>query len=255
MKYGTETGLEYMPRINNYIAKVRPEKNENTDISIILISSMNYKMKSYGPRELLKLNCGRTFIDYQIQTIRNVFPTSEIILSVGQDADKIVRNKPYKLKIVENQLWETTNNAEYARLALNASVTEKVILIDSDVYFDLVAIQHLQKIKSSCFIYDESDRLPDDEVGMLVIDGNTTVFSFQHKAKWCHIAQLVGDDLEYFKKLLADKNRKKQLLFEVFNSLVDRKHIPAERTLSKVIYRVETSRDFEKIKNETQRME
>lgn len=239
-----------MPRITNHIAKVYPDKVPE-DMSIILIGSMNYKMKSYGPKPLLKLNCGKTFIDYQIQTIQKVFPNAEIILCVGQDADRIVKNKPYKLKIVENQRWEETNTTEYARLALNSCINNRVVLIDSDLYFDTVILNQIKNVKHSCLYYDDSGRLPPDEIGITIAQGYATYFSFKHDTKWCHVAHFVNDDVTVLRNILADKNRRRYFLYESLNIFVEKRPLRVERSESKTLYRIETSRDLEKIKNET----
>lgn len=242
-------------KYNSYIAPVRPISTDYNNTSIILLGSMNYKMKSYGPKQLLKLNCNKTFIEHQIGCIKTVFPKSDIILSIGQDADKVIKNKPDNLKIVENQLWETTNEVEYARLALNATNAKHVIIINSDVYFDTDVLNQIKGVPYSFLLYDDSGRLPENEIGLTIAEKYVTYFSYKMMSKWCHIAQLYNDDIAILSNILSDKTRKKQYLSEAFNSFVEKRPIKAERILSSKLYRIETSKDLEKIKNETKNID
>lgn len=244
-----------MKKYSRHIAKVYPDRDETSTISILLLGSMNYRMKSYGPKNLLKLHCGRTLIEYQLQTIKTVFPLSEIILSIGQDADKVIRNKPFNLKVVENQLWEVTNEVEYARLAMNACINNKILLINSDVYFDNVILNQIKNASISTIYYDDSGRLPDNEIAITVAENYATYFSFKHETKWCNMLYLENEDVNLFRNIVSDKQRKKQYLFEAINAMIEKKPIKAERSQSKVIYRIETSRDLEKIKNEVKNID
>lgn len=242
-------------KYNSFTAPSKPTK-VHEELSIVLLSGPNYKMRSYGPKQLLKLHCGKTLIEYQIHALQTIFPNTELILSVGEDADKVIKNRPPNLKIVENQLWQETNEVEYARLALNTTLSSRIIIINSDVFFDLEILKQIKSTDKSCLFYDDSGRLPDNEVGITVADKDfATIFSFKLPSKWCHIAQLVNDDIKIFKNICADKARKKQYLFEAFNAFLERRTIRAVRSLSTKTYRIETSRDLEKIKNEAKNID
>lgn len=66
---------------------------EKSDISVILLTSPNHKTKNYGPKSLLRLTAGHTILEHQVSTIRTVLPESDILLCVGDDSDKIIKER------------------------------------------------------------------------------------------------------------------------------------------------------------------
>src|SRR6266480_1865662 len=103
------------------VAPTRPNgiigRNEGLSV-IILSASAGYRMRSYGPKCLLKDKYGLTLLENQTQIIRQNYSNSEIIVVGGFEIDKVYRNKPQNVHLVESSNFEQTNEVEEARLGI-----------------------------------------------------------------------------------------------------------------------------------------
>jgi choline kinase len=231
------------------IAPTRPSNVDRDNITVIILAAnIGYGMKSYGPKSLLNINEKETLLEYQIGIIRNTFPKADIILVVGFLADRIIRKCPLGVRIVENQFYENTNEVAQLRLALNCTLTENVLIIKDDIVFNLETFREISKDKS-CVIYDSKQQIDSDNIGVTVVDGNATTFSFDIDSKWCHIAYLTIKDLKIVKNLCANKDNSRLYLFEILNMLLHRvDKIKAIEPKNMEIIKIDTSRDLEKLR-------
>lgn len=235
----------------NYVTTVRNRTNvEIEKTSVILLTSNNYKMKSYGPKPLIKLMANTTLLEHQLKTISAAIPNVDTFLCVGEDADKIIKYRSNKLRIIENQNYESTNEAEYIRLALNAVTTDKVIIIGGDLYFDVEVLKHLNDINESCLVYDSLNRMKDSEIGMTVVENKATIFSYKIPTKWCSIVSLIGKDIEYARSILLDRTRSRCFAFEILNTLIDKFPMRADEVRSAKLFKIESTKDLESLQNE-----
>lgn len=217
---------------------------------VVLSSSIGHRMKTYGPKSLLKITESQTVLDLQIQTISMVYPNSEIVLVVGFEADKVIKRTPENVRIVENQLYQTTNTIEEARLALNNVVNDKILIIHGDLLFSCEAIDNLTK-DGSCAVVDSHNQIAEDEVGVTVVDGNATVFSYGISRKWCQIVYLCGKELKYFKSFCCDREKRKLYVYEGLNSILDKNGIiKAIEPKDMSIVKIDSAKDFKEIKDE-----
>ena len=107
---------------SRHVIPIHPRKSDKykQQMSVVILAAgMNYRAKSYGPKCLLTDKNDITLLSLQINNIRAVYPESEIILTVGFEADKILKKVPSDVRIIENQLYENTNTIEEIRLSLN----------------------------------------------------------------------------------------------------------------------------------------
>lgn len=188
---------------------------------IIPAAGMGHRMKSYGPKCLLRVNNEETIIEKIISNVKKTFSFCEIIVVVGFEADKIIKKLSPEIRIIENQLYETTNTIESVRLAIHNSVYSNVLIIHGDLVFNINSIKDITE-GGSCVVIDSRKRFKNDEVGVTIIDNHIANFAYGLESKWAQIAYLENQDLEMFKTLCFDRKRKKMFTFEVFNMMLDR---------------------------------
>lgn len=199
----------------------RPGKNIDTDgLSIIVLcGNMGYRMKSYGPKSLLTFPDGTTVIDKLLENIQANFPHAELVVGVGFQADKVMSNIHQGVHVVENQLYETTNDLEEVRLCLNVITNNNVIIINGDLIFNNVALDKLTK-KGSTVIVNKN--MNNTEIGVTIVDEEVTIFAYDLPTKWCNIVYLTGPELVTFKKICKDREKSRWFIFEALNMIIEK---------------------------------
>jgi choline kinase len=188
---------------------------------IILAAGAGSRIKSNEPRSLLKIG-SHNLIEHQISVINNTFNNPEIIGVFGVSFDKIIKKLNGKLRIVENQLHETTNNAESLRLAINNSMMDNILFFHGDLYFEQQMFDNISFTKSFLLI-DNGDHFNEYEVGVTTESKKVSILSYGLNDKWCQIAFLTGRELKIARNLFAkfSEDDKKLLSFEVINKIID----------------------------------
>ena len=59
---------------------------------LIPVAGMGHRMKSYGPKCLLKANQKETILEKTVSNIKREYPYSDIIVVVGFESEKVVRS-------------------------------------------------------------------------------------------------------------------------------------------------------------------
>lgn len=186
----------------------------------VIISASSYiqRMKSYGPPILFKDNLGVTLLEHQIKLIKKVFPESEIIVISGLWADKIAQLKTNDFRIVENQLFETTNEVEDLRLGINNITTNNILIFTGDLYFNTPTLTDIPD--ESFVIYDSKKQLNNIDIGMTIVDKNATTLSFDLESKYTGIIYINSNVFNKFKKVCLDRTKNRLFLFEIINNLI-----------------------------------
>ena len=177
-----------MRKKSNFITtpKSSPKKNKKHFITVVLLSENHgYRMKSKGAIPLVDIN-GTTLLDRQINAIKAVFQNFEIILCCGYDSGAVFQHvkekyKALNIRIVENQVYENSNCCESARLAINNTLNNKIILCSGSV---LLLAEHLRAIdldQSSILIQPASKKLEDFNIGVVSQDEKVKNMSLQTK--------------------------------------------------------------------------
>jgi len=203
------------------VKKSGPGKDKNRKLSVLILNATpGYRMKSYGPKCLLKIN-NTSILEHQISIIKNLYSNVEIIVTIGFDADKILRKQIKGIRFVENQLYDTTNITEEIRLGLNNIETNDVIILYGDIVFNLQTIESITKNDMSSIIYTEKGF--DDEVGITIVDNNLSIMSYGlNEFKWCKMMYLTGNELNAFKNICSNKENNRLYPFEIINMVLDK---------------------------------
>lgn len=212
--------------------KTKSKKNKNLvkNISkelitvILLCDSPGYRMKSYGPLSLINIG-SKKLIDIQISAIRNTFKNFELVLCLGFDSEKVCRYikatyPKLNIRIVENQLYNSSNSCEGLRLSLNNICNDKVIICDGNLVFGNKSLLSLDITKCSTLI--EINPYHTMEIG-LNSNHNRIVEHFSYGAKniWSEIIFLTGKDIiENLRRILVYYDSKTRFVFEAINELM-----------------------------------
>jgi len=187
---------------------------------IIPVAGIGHRMKSYGPKCLLKANQKETILQKAIANIKREYPCSDIIVIVGFESDKVMKTLPHNVRVIENTKYEETNIVESIRIGINASSNKKLLIIYGDLVFNVYSIRNLTS-NGSCVVVDSQSRFKDEEVGVTIVNGDVTNFAYGLKNKWCQIAYFEDDPFDALKDLCSDRRRNKLYPFELFNIIIN----------------------------------
>ena len=150
-------------RFTTKITSTTKSHNNISDTVIaILGAGIGSRIKSHEPRSLIKIG-NKTLLEHQLCTLRECFETPEIIAVVGCKAEKVIKKIRGNVRIVENQIHETTNTSESIRLAFNNSLKGNFLFIHGDLYFNTSTLKNVDYSKSFVIV-DNKKMIHDKEV-------------------------------------------------------------------------------------------
>jgi hypothetical protein len=242
---------------NKFITSAKAIKtvanNKQLVTIVLLCDSPGYRMKSYGPASLITIH-GKKLIDIQIEIIKKVFTNYEIIVCVGFDSEKICKHirQKYKnsnIRIVENQNFHLSNSCESARLSLNNTTNDKILLCDGSLYFVEDTIGKINFSESS--IFTEKHKNENLEVGANINEYNYVEhFSFGANTCWSEICFLHNyETIECLRKILASFDKTK-FVFEALNELIQTKYNLRNIINDQNIYKINNLKTYHKLKEE-----
>ena len=188
-----------MSRSRN-IANIHGKRTDRYSI-IIPAAGMGHRMRSYGPKPLIRLDANQNIIQRQLRFIQNNFSNCEIILVAGFESDKLMKNTPDFLIKIENENYEKTNVVRSIGMGLRAATTDKILIIYGDLVFNEETLCNL-KLEQSCVLIDESDTMGIDEVGCNINDSSIEQLLPDMPNKWGQISFFIDKD-----KMLVPKNQ------------------------------------------------
>jgi CTP:phosphocholine cytidylyltransferase-like protein len=240
----------------DHIVSVKRKKSDkrNLDISIILLSAKpGTRMKSYGPPSLLTLG-SHTLIDIQIEAIRAVHKTFEIVLCCGFEASKIIKHVKNKyrglnIRIVENQKFEEYNCCESLRLCLNNIHSTSIMVCNGELllYPEMVKVH---QDKSYLLTQHSSKKVLNLEVGS-VVDENDIVsnISFGLPNIWSEVFYINGkESIENLRKIVSLDGYKNKFVFEALNDLSKSKHIFRQQINKNSVIKIDDMKTYHNIK-------
>lgn len=205
---------------NRFVVPARPSKDSRSLTTIILSGSTINKGKSYGAKSLFKIDERELLLDYQIKMIREVFTNSDILVTVGFQADRVISHIDNTIKVVENQLYETTSQVEELRLALNVALTDHVLIINGDCMFNKASLSGISLGTTSLLIDSKTSC---NRVGVNVIDGYAQILAYGLETEWSEILYVSGNDLKILRKLCKNRDYNKLCLFEIINKMIEKR--------------------------------
>lgn len=196
-------------------------KKLGADLTIIIpAAGVGRRMKSHGAKPLIEISSTETVINRQINIFKKQYPKSEIIVVVGFQADKIIKHLPLGIKIIENELYEETNVVRSIGMALRIASNPNILIVYGDLVFNIATLNNLTS-NNSAVIIDSHGQIDSEEVGLTIIDENVTYFSYNLDIKWGQIAFITGYELDLFKTIVCNKEKRKLHTFEIFNTIIE----------------------------------
>ena len=199
----------------------RKEVTPNDGICVAILSAGNgSRIKSYEPRSLLKIK-GSYLLDHQIQTVGESFENPEIVNVVGCHANRVIKKSKNRTRIIENQLYDSSNSSESMRLAFNSTTNKNFLFMHGDLYFNTKTLD--LDYGSSFVIIDTKNRFKDTEVGLNIYEDRLTAMSYGLPTKWAQIAFVTGNEYKILSNIFQkyEAQDKKRLSFEIINMIVE----------------------------------
>lgn len=193
---------------------------KNTDSLNIIIpaAGMGRRMKSYGPKALIKIGSS-TVINNQISILKTYFPDAHITLVCGFKANTVMDETPNYILKVENENYQNTNVARSIGMGLRVlSNSSKVVIIYGDLVFNAETIKSISVDRSSIIITNQS--MGEGEVGCVVDGEELRNLMYDLPIKWGQISVFVGKELQILKQLCWDEKNKTKFGFEVINEII-----------------------------------
>ncbi len=229
---------------------VIPAKQTKTNDELAIIipaAGAGYRMKSHGPKCLLKFR-ESNILNRQIGSIRGYYPNAEIIVVVGFQADSVYREiRSDNIRFVENERYEETNVAHSISLGVRAATEDNLIIIYGDLLFNNVTIKNLVH-DTSCAVVDSTGHMDGDEIGLTITDDEfISHFAYSLTTKWGQILYINYRDRETFKNIVCDRSNEKLFGFEILNELLDNDiRIKAIGHPQSIIVDIDDIKDLEK---------
>jgi hypothetical protein len=188
---------------------------------LILASEITKGMKSLGPKCLLNINSIIAIIDYQINQLYANFTSPNIFISVGFEAEKVIKHVKSKhpnkkITFINNTGYIATNHGkniiDYIESIGNKS---NLLIISSGILFKDISI--LKNKNDSTILYIDNKK---DNFELGSNKENTYVF-YDLPVPWSECVVLCSDALS-----ILENNKNKNIfynmyLFEIINYLLE----------------------------------
>ena len=207
---GRDGSSRYTTKIIGDKKGLKSHNNMNDTAVVILSAGMGSRIRSHEPRSLIKMG-NKTLIEHQILTIRNHFKSPEIITVVGCKAEKVIKKIRGDVRIVENQIHDTT---------FNNSSKSNFFFMHGDLRFNVSTLD--VDYGKSFIVVDNKNMISEKEVGVTICNGAASILSYGLPTKWCQIAYVTGKELKILQNIFNkfDDRCKKMLSFEVLNRMI-----------------------------------
>lgn len=207
--------------MNRNVTPVRyPDKRK---ISIIIpAAGLGSRMKSYGPKSLIKIKDDLTIVENQLKYIFKYFYKPEVILVTGYNSNKIREALVDKrISIVENYNWEINNVGASIKMGLNYITHKNVLILHGDLVFNAWTLKAPFGIYSMLLV-DKIGLMKNEEVGCIINDKRNVVnLMYDLPNKWAQIAYFTGLELEMLKEQCSDNRNDNKYGFEILNSIIE----------------------------------
>lgn len=211
----------------------------------LLGATRGTRMGNYGAKFNMVLPNNQTLLQHQIDVINRSWGPSEIMISVGYDAERVISKKPQHSRIIENNRWQETGEVEELRLILNACEPEHLIIFVGDIYASSTnfGTMSLQDSWSLSLVGTDIN-----QIGVKEENGYLDLFSFSFNSKFLGILNFCKSELAVLRKLINRERSKFALweLIEEYSKLNKLKNI--ELNTHKIL-KISTSKDLSTIRN------
>jgi len=207
-----------MPKATRNITYIHSPNTYKYSI-IIPAAGQGTRMISYGAKSLIKLTPDLTVIQNQLNIIAQKFRYYEIIMVVGFQAYRVMRDTPNDIIKIENERYEETNVCRSIGMGLRAATTNRVLIMYGDLVFNAATLD-VKFNKGSSLIIDSSDTMTPNGVGCTIIDGLVENVLYELPNKWAQISFFVDKELEMLKQIVWNPDNERLYGFEAINQII-----------------------------------
>ena len=235
------------------IIKKSQKKNKtvNKEISVIIpTATPGNRMKYLGVKSLIELPSGKTILQTQIETIREVLPKADIILIGGFEINKIrkiIRQESFGIRLIYNSDYETTGVFYSISLGIQASIAKNFLIMYGDIILNSETMAKICRNSSSALVYKDKS-LAKNTIGAMV--NNKTVISFCYDAhyKWFQTAYLCGREAECIRKMSFTDDTDKWFCHEALNRIIQNNCSISAVQPEGLAVEIDSAKDLEKLK-------
>jgi hypothetical protein len=174
-------------------------------------------MRKLGPKALLSLSAGTTVLGAQLAAFARDLPGSQPVLVVGYESERVIREVPPHVMVVENELYEDCGIGRTLEIGCRVCVRPRLLVVYGDLVLGPSFLHNLPRSGSWAFLGEGRG----EEVGANVVRGRVEAFTFaQKELKWSQAVLLDGEELDCFKHTV--KNYRDRLGHELLNHIIDR---------------------------------
>lgn len=194
-------------------------------LSVIILSGrFDEKVCYKTSKSLLSNNNGVSLIEKQLDVLSSVLIPMEVVVVTTNSTERIYKKIKYtNCRIVENQLYDITNEVEDIRLGLLncfENQQNRYLIINSNALFTDQMIYDLIQGSSISVTKEPSGK---QKAGLSIIDNKLEYVSFDLPYRWNNITYLVGKEAKIFKSLCLDKKKNTMFMFEILNLMIEDK--------------------------------
>lgn len=225
------------------------EIKENTKIDILIpAAGMGKRMKSYGPKPLIKIKNKTCIFDNQLRIIKKVFGDSaNIVIVCGFQSEMLMNKIPNNAIAIENERYEETNVTRSIGMGLRACKKD-VLIIYGDLVFNESCLKSMNYNRSS--ILTGKNIMQKSEVGCIINNKNKAEhLMYDLENKWGQITFFKGKELKLLKDYCWNQENYNKLGFESINYIINNggSFVSCQNNNNRAID-IDSSKDLEKIK-------
>ena len=210
-----------MNKAVRHIAPARPVGGGRKISIVLLCAGEANRMRSYGPRPLIKITPNQTLLGHQLSILEKFIPDHEIIMVCGYEADRVMDNTPHYIVKVENEQYSANNVSRSIGLGLRAATTNRILVLYGDLLFNAETIKGLS-FDSSFRVLDGGGLFNEEEVGCTSNQQGVVEHMFYDiPNKWAQIMYLQGEELNLVRKTVWNRDKQNLFGFEVINSAIE----------------------------------
>jgi len=225
-------------------AKKKGERKENLVVAL-LGATRGSRMGNYGAKFNIVLPNGQTLLHHQVDLINRSWGPSEILISAGYDADRVIAKKPQHTRIVENNRWQETGEVEELRLILNCCEPEHLIIFCGDVFASSMNLGTISIGQSWSLSLSGNDV---DQIGIKEENGYLDMFSFSFTSKFLGVLNFTYNDLILLRKFI-NREHSKFALWELIDNYIKEYKLKNINMDTHKIIKLNTAKDLGLIRN------
>lgn len=188
-------------------------------IIVISAAGVGRRMKSIGPKCLIKLSNRQTILSRQIKIFKKIFPNFNIVVVVGFQKEKIKDRFHGEVFFVDNDNYMDNNVGKSFLLALEEHKPKEAILVCGDLVFSK-NIFNKCPMNSPWVMIDTNLEHRSSEVGCTIFETNVIHMSYGIWPKWAQIIYLKEKEILAYGMVLKNKKANRWFAFEFINEII-----------------------------------